>query len=155
MFERRRFCSIQLTRIMLTFFLIFNCRSIFSKSSLNHQLLEVLELGLHLSQLLLQVVVLLLQFLQLLLNVILLGLHLLSVPEGCGSVLCLLPLLLVCWIWSNRNLGRLGSGVLLPWLGLTWRTGQGSWRWTPLRISVRTVSRRCWFLDTGAGDDAL
>merc|ERR1712227_788359 len=126
------------------FFSIFNCSSISSQSSLDHQLLEILELCLHL----LQLVVLLFQFLQLLLDSVLLGLHLLSVPEGCGSVLSLFPLLLVCWIRSNRCLGRLSSGILLPWLRLTWRTGQGSWRWTPLRISIRTVSRRCWFLDT-------
>merc|ERR1712209_361708 len=137
-----RGCFLQLTDIMMLF-LIFDCGSIFSKSSFNHQLLEVLELSLHLRQLLLQVVVLLFQFLELLLNNILQGLHLLPVPKGCSPVLSLLPLLLVCWIGSHRCLGRLGSGVLLPRLVLTWRTGQGSWRWTPLGVSIREVSWRC------------
>merc|ERR1719445_556117 len=91
--------------------------SVVTQTSLHHQLLEVLELCLHLRELLFEARVLLLQLPHLLLHHVLLAFHLLTVPEGCCSVLSLLPLLLIRGVGSNRSFGWLGASILLPGLG--------------------------------------
>merc|ERR1712141_825646 len=87
----------------LCYDLVVDSKGIFAKTGLHHQLLQVFELCLHLSQLLLQLAVPVSQSLQLLLGQVLLALLLLAVPEGGRPVLGLLPLLLVCRVGAGLN----------------------------------------------------
>merc|ERR1719431_2520908 len=131
---------------------------VLAQASLGHQLLEILELSLHLSQLLPQHAVPLLQRLHIVLNVVHGGLLLLAVPKGRGPVLGLLAFLLVQGIGAGGSLGRLGAGVLLPWLVLGGRAPQGRVGvgvGAPLRVRLSLGGERgnAMVLGGGAGGD--
>merc|ERR1719471_2734520 len=120
-------CSLALSspRELCSDVLKFDGSSVFAKSSLDHQLLQIFELCLHLAQLLVQADVLVLKGLQLLLCQLQLSLLLLPVPEGGRPVLSLLPLLPVGRVGRGCGWrGRFGSRVLLPGLGLQRFGGQ-------------------------------